>query len=67
MNPARLQEIKDRYERMQNMAAESPGDIAVSHACAISYSLDVPDLIAEVTRLQGVVEFERARARGLVR
>jgi hypothetical protein len=65
VSPERFKEIQDRYERMKALANE-PGP-AVSHACALSYSLDVPDLIAEVKRLQGVVEFERARNRGLVR
>lgn len=45
-----LEEAEARYERMCALVESDPS--AGSHACAISYSLDVPRLIGEVKRLR---------------
>jgi hypothetical protein len=64
VSPQRFKEIQERYERMRDWDSDTVG---LADACAAAYSIDVPALIAEVKRLQGAVEFERARNRGLVR
>ena len=49
MRYSELQDIKERYDRMCKLVESDPS--AGSHACAISYSFDIPVLIAEVERL----------------
>lgn len=62
MRYAALQEIRERYGRLQRMVEEAkPGDTACVHACAIAYSLDVPLLIAEVEHLNRQIEDRASR------
>lgn len=50
MTEQELQDIRARYDRLCALADESP--TTASHACALAYSIDVPQLLEEIDRLK---------------